>query len=116
MSPSSVAYGMFRHLYTAAIFGVGANIVGKLVKETHPPMANPQTIPDNINRSNVIYTIAIATLYLGSSLGKTAGAAWIPSHKSWSFIKPAAEMGAELFTTCLFGFITLVVSPKLKKI
>ena len=115
MSSSSVAYGIFRHLYTAAIFGVGSNIVGKLVKETHPLMTKPQTITDNINRSNIIYTIAIATLYLGSSLGKTAGAAWIPCNKRWCVIKPAAEMVVELLTTILFGFITLVISPKFKK-
>ncbi len=117
MSLNHLAYVALRHLYTASIFGFGGAVLGSRINLKHNPntdlAGNP--IQNDKSLSDVIYTVAVAALYVGSSLGKAAGAAWIPNHKRWCIIKPAAEMVLELLITTFFGYMTMAVSENLQQ-
>ena len=114
MSLNHIAYATFRHLYSAAIFGLGGAVLGSRINLKHNPSTDLHGTPilNDKSLSDVIYTVAVAALYLGSSLGKAAGAAWIPNHKRWCILKPAAEMALELLIATFFGYMTMAVSEK----
>jgi len=117
MSLNHLAHVALRHLYSGAIFGFGGAVLGRRINQEHNPSIDSNGNPKkyDIPLSQAIYTVAIGMLYLGSSMGRAAGTTWIPSHKKWYIVKPAAEMVLELLITNFFGIMILAASRQMKK-